>query len=255
MVTICYDGSFEGFLSAVFDVYEYRFSSVRIVPTHRFQHTLIGDTHQSVTNEEHANRVLKGLKKKISTGALNQFYSCFLSELENIEDVLLEYVQYVFSSKVSIEYDFSHRAVMKIAETAKKVHREKHRMEAFVRFHLTKDELYYSMIEPDFNVLPLIERHFKNRYADQRWLIYDQRRKYGLYYDLTTVNPVTLNFSAEMRDEKSVSEIHDDSEELYQQLWKLYFQSVNIKARKNTKLHIMHMPRRYWRYLVEKGGR
>lgn len=255
MVTICYDGSFEGFLSAVFDVYEYRFNSVRIVPAHRFQQTLLGKIHHSIPNEEHAKRVTIGLKKKISTGAFNQFYSCFLSELENIEDSLLEYVQYVFSSKVSIEYDFSNAAVMKIAETAKKVHREKHRMEAFVRFHLTKDGLYYSMIEPDFNVLPLIERHFKNRYADQRWLIYDQRRKYGLYYDLTAVNPVTLNFSADMNDGNSMSEIHDDSEELYQQLWKLYFQSVNIKARKNTRLHILHMPRRYWRYLVEKGGR
>ena len=120
MVTICYDGSFEGFLSAVFDVYEYRFNSVRIVPAHRFQQTLLGKIHHSIPNEEHAKRVTIGLKKKISTGAFNQFYSCFLSELENIEDSLLEYVQYVFSSKVSIEYDFSNAAVMKIAETAKK---------------------------------------------------------------------------------------------------------------------------------------
>ena len=57
-------------------------------------------------------------------------------------------------------------------------------MEAFVRFQLTKDGLYYCIIQPDYNVLPLISNHFEKRYADQRWLIYDSRRKYGIYYDL-----------------------------------------------------------------------
>ncbi|MGI8636239.1 MAG: DUF4130 domain-containing protein [Segetibacter sp.] len=28
-----------------------------------------------------------------------------------------------------------------------------------------------------FNVLPLIEKHFTTRYADQRWLIYHSTRK------------------------------------------------------------------------------
>ena len=49
-------------------------------------------------------------------------------------------------------------------------------MEAFVRFQCTKDQLYYAIIQPDYNVLPLISKHFEKRYADQRWLIYDIRR-------------------------------------------------------------------------------
>ena len=48
-----------------------------------------------------------------------------------------------------------------------------------------------AIVQPDFNVLPLIEKHFRERYADQRWLIYDVRRKYGLYYDLQTVDGST----------------------------------------------------------------
>ncbi len=57
-------------------------------------------------------------------------------------------------------------------------------MEAFVRFQLIKDGLYYATVQPDYNVLPLILKHFKDRYADQRWLIYDTLRKYGILYDL-----------------------------------------------------------------------
>ncbi|RYE25413.1 MAG: DUF4130 domain-containing protein, partial [Sphingobacteriales bacterium] len=40
--------------------------------------------------------------------------------------------------------------------------------------------------------------------------------------------------------------------EMYQLLWKSYFNNSNIKERKNMKLHIQHIPRRYWKYLTEK---
>jgi hypothetical protein len=36
---------------------------------------------------------------------------------------------------------------------------------------------FLSLVRPDFNVLPLIQPHFKRRYQDQRWLIYDEQRK------------------------------------------------------------------------------
>ena len=127
-------------------------------------------------------------------------------------------------------------------------------MEAFVRFQLTKDGLYYCLIQPDYNVLPLISNHFEKRYADQRWLIYDSHRKYGIYYDLEKVETVFLNFEVNSSDKKAIAEISDEKEELYQRLWQQYFSSVNIVARKNMRLHIQHMPKRYWRYLIEKKG-
>ena len=69
-------------------------------------------------------------------------------------------------------------------------------MEAFVRFQKLKDGLYYSLVQPDYNVLPLII-HFEDRYADQRWLIYDSHRKYGLYYNLNSVEEVQMRFADE----------------------------------------------------------
>jgi probable DNA metabolism protein len=151
-----------------------------------------------------------------------------------------------------MEKDFSNAAVLAVTQTAKKVWREKHRMEAFVRFQKTGDQLFYSFIEPDYNVLPLLAKHFQQRYADQRWLIYDGKRHYGLYYDLQQVTEAYMSFSEDTANGKDVRPAYDASEVMYQQLWQQYFQSVNIKARKNTKLHIQHMPRRYWKNLPEK---
>ena len=252
MVTIVYDGSFEGWLTSVFEVYEYKFEAPHITIPARLQTTVFGTQHQSFFDGNKAERVWKGLSGKITVAAREQLYRCFLSEEKGIEDVLLQYVQYVFSSKQSVESDLSHPAVLKVVQTAKKVYREKHRMEAFIRFQLTADRLYYAICQPDFNVLPLIEKHFTSRYADQRWLIYDGTRKYGLYYDLNKTEKVNIVFNQETANGTNTEMFLDVSEDLYQQLWQQYFNSVNIPARKNTKLHLQHMPRRYWKYLPEK---
>ncbi len=249
MTTLVYDGSFRGWLTAVFEVFEYKFVQPSIKTEKFYQDEMLGTKHLVVTDPSKSTRVWNGLSERVSRASLRIFYQAFLSEDKQIENMMLSFVQYVFSSKVSIEHDFGHPAVLYVRQTAKKVHREKHRMEAFVRFRLTKDALYYATVDPDFNVLPLIQTHFKDRYADQRWLIYDTRRKYGIYYDLKEVSEVYINFSAES---DSSATIYDDRELIFQELWQHYFSSINIKSRKNTRLHIQHMPRRYWKYLIEK---
>lgn len=254
MNIVTYDGSFEGLLSAVFEIYEYKIQEAFICKNDGAPGSLFGTIHQTTTNEQKANRVLKKLKDKLTNNAIMQFYKTFLSEIKDIENVLLHYIQYALQSKLSIENDFGNPDVLVLQQTSRKVDREKHRMKAFVRFQCTKDQLYYAIIQPDYNVLPLILNHFKDRYADQRWLIYDGLRKFGLYYDLEKVEEVSMQFETDLNSKEQLKAIYDEKEELYQSLWQNYFQSVNIKARKNMKLHIQHMPRRYWKGLVEKQG-
>jgi probable DNA metabolism protein len=252
MNIVIYDGSFEGLMTAVFEVYEYKIKQPNIINSETQTGMLFGSIHEVQTNRDKTARVFKKLKDKLTPNAFSQLYKSFLSEERDIENIIYRYIAYVLSSKIAVENDYSNADVLLLQQINRKVHREKHRMEAFVRFQLTKDQLYYCLVQPDYNVLPLISKHFKNRYADQRWLIYDSRRKYGLYYDLETVEEVSLNFETDFNDLNAVKNICDEKEELYQQLWCTYFNSVNIAARKNMKLHIQHMPKRYWRYLTEK---
>jgi len=254
MYSVLYDGSFEGFLSAVFDVFYYKFPEPAIEREDLFKGNIYNKVHYVKTIEKHHQRVWAGLQKRLSKDGLQQFYKTFLSELPAIENTLLQYVQYAFSTEINMETDFSNGAVLTVFQTAKKVHREKHRMEAFVRFQETADGLFFSIVEPDFNVLPLIKDHFKDRYADQQWLIWDAKRRYGIYYNKNEVSVVEMNFSDKAQKGKDIHLIYDEKELLYQQLWQQYFKSVNIAARKNTKLHLQHMPMRYWKYLPEKKG-
>ncbi|MFT3937121.1 MAG: TIGR03915 family putative DNA repair protein [Chitinophagaceae bacterium] len=252
MDAVVYDGSFEGLFTSIFEVYEYKLTDVKIYRQEEATQSLFGKLHVVTTSAIKAQRVYKRLKEKLSPVAMERFYKTYLSQLPGIEDYLLRYIQYSLSSKMPVENNYSNPDILMVHQTSRKVDREKHRMEAFVRFQKTKDDLYYSIIQPDYNVLPLISKHFKDRYADQLWLIYDATRKYGLYYNLTSVEEVELQFDIDQNNKQQLASIHDEKEELYQQLWQQYFSSVNIAARKNMKLHIQHMPKRYWKHLTEK---
>ena len=212
MIPVVYDGSFAGLLTTIFEVYEYKLSDTAIYKADAVPTSLFGAVHKVHTDEVKAEKVLRKLKEKLSPIAVGQFYKTFLSELPSIETHLLRYVQYAISSKQPVENDYSHPDVLMLQQVSRKVQREKHRMEAFVRFQLTREGLYYAMIQPDYNVLLLIAKHFKDRYADQRWLIYDTRRKYGLYYDLEQVSEVQLHFDIDHNNSNELAAIFDESE-------------------------------------------
>lgn len=244
-----YDGSFDGFLTAVFQVYADKIQDARIRKKFTGEIGLWGDNVVIETEPDKAARVWNGIVAKSSKEAARTLYLSYLSEIEGEEDNMLAYVRHVLAHQYDASKDYSHPAVLRAAKVSKMVHRERHRMEAFVRFRLADGQLYHAVVEPDFNVLPLIARHFKDRYADQRWCIFDLKRHYGLYYDLKNVELVS--------DDQNILPGHEQitfmpEETAYQQLWKNYFNSTHIRERRNTKLHIQHVPVRYWKYLSEK---
>lgn len=252
MTVVFYDGTYEGWLTAVFDCYNYRLEGVTFTGQDASSASFWGETRHMITDEIKAKRVLKGLQKRLSDEGLNRLHKTFLSEIEQKEAVMWQFVQHVFGSPQNVEEDYGHPAVLAVKRAAGRVRKEAHRMEAFVRFQLAKDNLYYAIVEPECDVLPLIASHFEGRYADQRWLIYDGKRKYGIYYDLEKVDTVAIEFNQGAAPSGVIAEISDEREAFYQELWRRYFKSVTIEARRNMKLHLQHMPKRYWKHLTEK---
>lgn len=251
MTILFYDGTFEGLLTAIFEIYQRKLVNVKLQKGEWYNSGMFENTLKVITNDISAHRVLNGLRRKLSPNSVQRLYLAYLAEIQDEEANLVGYIRYVFDTQRNIEEDYGNKYVLRISEIVRMMRREKHRMEAFVRFQKLKDESYYAVIEPDFNVLPLLIKHFKSRYADQKWIIYDLKRNYGIYYDLHDVQYITLDFSTGNKP-NAITGAFTEDESIYQHLWKNYFNSVNIPARKNTKLHIRHIPGRYWKHLTEK---
>ena len=253
-----YDGSFDGLLTTIFTIYQHKIKSPIIQAPAQQQSSIFGTAHEIITEPEKAHRVLKRMNELSTRQDMMEFYKAFLSEIIGIENTLFQYCQQTFEAGKAPSGNYGNSTILKISQAAKMVGREKHRMEAFIRFHLIEDDLYYANCEPDFNVLPLIASHFKNRYADQKWVIYDLKRDFGISYDLNEVVEVTINFK-DPRSHRGIVNTGGlkesrfrESENNYRDLWNQYFKSTNIESRKNMKLHLQHVPRRYWKYLSEK---
>ncbi len=250
-----YDGTFEGLLTLLFEAYERKVWPTNIEAEQTAQPALFGQTIAVVTDNDKAARVWKGLQQRLSATALKQLYHTYLWEQPGFEMVIYQFIKLAFDSNENIEGNYTAPCVLQVQQAAKQVHREKHRMEAFVRFQQTTDGLYYAHISPDFNVLPLIVSHFTKRYADQRWAVYDSNRQYGIYYDLSTTRFITFDAAPRKGRGELPAHAKTTAEDAYQKLWQVYFDNVNIPERKNPKLHQRHIPKRYWKYLSEKQPR
>ncbi|REC76039.1 DNA metabolism protein [Chryseobacterium elymi] len=251
MTTLLYDGSFDGLLTAVFEVFEYRYQDVGIASKERFhQENIFAEIHTVITQSDKAERVFNKLEQHIGRSGVQQLLKVFLSEDPEREHLILSAVkQSIRHPGKNILQNYADEEMLKISKICKSVDRERHRMTAFVRFEKMQDEVFFAKIDPDFDVLPLIRKHFKNRYQDQKWMIYDLRRNYGILYDLENCE---FFYPDEKLDLHRYQEKFHDDENNYQKLWQRYFTKTNIVERKNLKLHIQHVPKRYWKYLTEK---
>lgn len=207
------------------------------------------------TDEEKSGRVWRGLQKKLSVSALSSIIWCWLSELPEVDMLLFRYIRKAIDAPRSIETNFGDPDVLELAKIWKKVDWERLRMLQFVRFQKAVDGTFFAAFEPQHNALPLTIEHFRDRFADQKWLIYDMKRRYGFYYDLKTVEEVTFD------DDSSASHLitgmldeslMDKDEKLFQRYGKLILNLLRIKERLNPRKHKQDMPVRYWKYLTEK---
>jgi probable DNA metabolism protein len=249
-----FDGSYNGFLTCVFESFEFKDKDIQLLVEGQdaTQTSMFAESKTVITDLVKAKRVQTGLEKHLGKSVSKDFFRAFLSEDSKAWEASFYIICQIFSGKTSILQNFGDSKVLYFTQTLKKVSRERHRMKAFIRFSKSSDGLFYAVIEPDFNVLPLISSFFKNRYTDQDWLIYDVKRKYGLLYNKQSI--VEVNLSLEEKTALTTDTVItlDEKDLHFQNLWKSYFKSTNIEARRNMKLHLQFVPRRYWKYLVEK---
>ena len=175
-----YDGSFNGFLTAIFIAFERNEGVAEFRPDNGCQSTLFLETETITTHLEYAKRVWNGIQAK-SSAALKQVYFSFLSEHPGIEQLLYRFIQNLFHGRSGENTTQFDHIDLKIGQLANQVAKEKGKLEAFLTFEPSIDNILYAIISPHYNVLPLLSKHFRLRLTGQQWLIFDCKRKYGLH--------------------------------------------------------------------------
>lgn len=175
-----YDKTFEGLLTSVFEAYSRRIFPDTLLLEGEPLPLFYDEIFTVITDEEKSGRVWRGLQKKLSSAALACLAQCWLAEEPETPMLLFRYIRKAIDAPRSIETNFADPDVLEFSRMWKRVDWERIRLLQFVRFQKAADGTFFAAIEPEKNALPLVTGHFKDRFADQRWLIYDIRRAYGV---------------------------------------------------------------------------
>lgn len=239
-----YDGSFSGLLTCIYEAY-YTEMPDKIEKASIYKPNLIYEEVYIETNIEKYRKVYSAINVKISESSLKNIFYVYLSESKDCDTLILKYIKLAFKIGVDIDLYHNNDIVFNIHQLREKVSRESVRMLEFIRFKFIEDKIYYSAIEPDYYVLPIITNHFKTRLSDQNFIIHDIKRNQASVYNKKEwmIIPFTR--------EEGEKLMNKGEQAFYEKLWKNYFDTIAIKERKNEKLQKNHMPQRYWKHLTE----
>ncbi len=137
--------------------------------------------------------------------------------------------------------DRSDPQVDALAELAKAVSRDRHKMRAFLRFRETEDaggKHYVAWFEPTHHILRLNIGFFIRRFASQRWTILTP--DVSAHWDGVGVHWMPGAMKEDAPTEDPVEAI-----------WKTYYASTFNPARLKVKAMQAEMPKKYWRNLPE----
>ena len=103
MTVFRYDKSWEGLLTAVFDAYARRQFPERLLADGEPLPLFCDETVTICTDPAKADRVWKGLQKRLSWTALSMLTVAWLSELPDIDGLLFRYIRKAIDAPQSIE--------------------------------------------------------------------------------------------------------------------------------------------------------
>lgn len=130
--------------------------------------------------------------------------------------------------------------VRRARELEKSVHRDSHKMKAFVRFRKIPGQAnaFVSWFEPEHWILDRVAPFFVRRFAGMQWAILTPYR--SMYWD-----GEVLSFGAGGTRADAPT---DDAQE---ELWRTYYSNIFNPARLNPRMMRQEMPQKYWKLLPE----
>lgn len=263
-MTWVHDGSYPGLLTAVFRVYQAKDGEAQIVgPPSAWNQDdpaqpelfgagevppgLSGERRYVESDETLARRVLEGVRKNAGGEAVLNLRDLYLGEVADRDSLALAFVRRCLEWKKEVAQHVADPVVGRVLAVSRRVGGEAHRFQGLLRFQELADGAgYYAAFEPEVNVLPLVGDFFADRMGPSCWMIHDVRRR------LAAVNrPGGLEMVAEVRLDRDLP--LSEEEGAFQSLWKGFFRSIAVPGRENPKVQMGKMPKKYWKYLVEKS--
>ena len=245
-VIYCYDGSFDGFLSCIFDSYRYREIPAAF---HCGEEEVLSlfDVRTVPTDAGHSERVLRKVSACSQEAAL-LLRRGFLTCLPEREMHLYRLVAKLLRDGPGFLRNRSDETLYPVARAVQHLHGEVHLLKGFVRFSELGGVLA-GEIEPKNRVLPVLGPHFCQRFHNETFFLYDRSHREALFHAPGTEGQTPLAVIRPLDSFQMAPP--DENEARCRALWKRFYDTIAIRERYNPRRRMSHMPKRYWGVMTE----
>lgn len=238
-----YDGTYEGFLSTIFDAYKV-IEDVEIKKK-TDQINFFEDCIFTRTDLDKAKRVEFAMEEKIARRFSDSVFLAFSSRKEDPETTIARVIKLVFTKGLKV-LSSPNPACREFTAMLKNVYSENHKYKGLLRFKKLENQILFAIIEPENDILEILLGHFKKRLMNEKFIIYDKNRKKAGFYAKKECRIYKVdNLNIE----------YDQDEDILEEAWIRFYNCVKIENRENKKLMAANMPKRYWQYLPERGNK
>ncbi|MCX7882547.1 MAG: TIGR03915 family putative DNA repair protein [Brevinematales bacterium] len=188
----------------------------------------------------------RSLRSQYGKEVLEDVFVLFFADTSHKEHLVLHYVLLLQEKGKTIRDALQDPIIHRVRKIRQAYFREVHRFQGLVRFRETGGWLY-APIEPTHHILPYLWPHFRRRLAKERWIIHDTSRDVAVLYD------GKIHWAEGFVLQEDIHCLESEKEKEIQTLWKNFYHSIAIPERKNPRQQRQMMPKKYWKYLVEKS--
>ena len=261
-LTLRCEDSLEGMFTALYDAFVYKnkmdkpyTDSISIAVGDGCM-TLFAEEISVTTDLDKAYKTVRTIQTRLGYSVYDTLLHALCHYDEDRASTVLGYLVRAFADGQRFSEHLADPYVMRVMELSRKVENERQRFYGFLRFRVIRGmnaliksqeesrqrEVLLAEIEPKCNLVPIMMEHFTQRYPNENFIIYDEKRQ------LSAVHRAYQECVLVESEELSIPENSSDS---FEELWRQYFRAMEIQPRHNERCQNNMMPKWYRKYMFE----
>lgn len=243
MKTFLIDNHVNGVLSALFISFTENIIPDTVEDRRVYQPKIGSVAIDVVTDLKSLERVKTALVRYAGDDVIALMRVCIKSCSPSALTVAFNYAHLILSERKDVSEMLSLKAVSDFSYTVQKVLHERHIMTGFLRFSESERGVLYAQYSPDNDITDLIAPHFLRRLGNTPFIIHDVKRNVICISNGTNLKSMVTDIPPTFTP--------SEKEKVMNDLWKRYYNEINIKERKNLRQQNHFIPRRYRKFAFE----